>query len=160
MNDIYAINAAKTEFRDGYNTADVDRLLSVFADGFAALSAGVPSFFGYEAKSPLRSRAVSLFQKYRVSLVVTIVSIRVVHNTAYDFGWHTLTLAPHHGADSIISRRRYFELWRKGDDAKWRIELFIDNRCESVHAGRRDRLRHSLPTMLTAVSLWCRWAFF
>ena len=58
MNDIYAINAAKTEFRDGYNTADVDRLLSVFADGFADLSAGVPSFFGDEAKSVLRSRTV------------------------------------------------------------------------------------------------------
>ena len=55
------------------------------------------------------------------------MSIRVVHNTAYDFGWHTLTLASHHGGDPITSRRRYFELWRKGNDAKWRIELFIDN---------------------------------
>ena len=127
MNDIDAINAAKTEFREAYNTGDVDRLLSVLADGFADLSAGVPSFFGDEAQSVLRSRTVSLFQKYRVTLVVTIMSIRVVHNTAYDFGWHTLTLAPHHGGDPITSRRRYFELWRKGNDAKWRIELFIDN---------------------------------
>jgi len=97
MNNIYAINTAKAEFREGYNTGDVDRLLSVFADGFADLSAGVPSFFGEEAKSVLRSRTVNLFQKYRVMLVVTIMSIRVVHNTAYDFGWHTLTLVPHQG---------------------------------------------------------------
>jgi len=127
MDDIYAINATKAEFREGYNTGDVDRLLSVFADGFADLSAGVPSFFGEEAKSVLRSRTVNLFQKYRVMLVVTIMSIRVAHNTAYDFGWHTLTLVSHRGGDPIISRRRYFDLWRKGNDAKWRIEVFIDN---------------------------------
>lgn len=30
MDDIYAINAAKTELREGYNTADVDRILSLF----------------------------------------------------------------------------------------------------------------------------------
>ena len=127
MNNIYAINTAKAEFREGYNTGDVDRLLSIFADGFTDLSADVPSFFGDEANSAMRSRTVNLFQKYRVMLVVTIMSIRMVHNTAYDFGWHTLTLVPHQGGDPITTRRRYFELWRKGNDAKWRIELFIDN---------------------------------
>jgi ketosteroid isomerase-like protein len=127
MNDIDAINAAKTEFREAYNTGDIDRLLSVFADGFADLSAGVPSFFGEEAKSVLRSRTAKLFQNYRVTLVVTITSIRVVQTTAYDFGWYTLTLLPRKGGEPITSRRRYFELWHKGTDAKWRIELFIDN---------------------------------
>jgi ketosteroid isomerase-like protein len=127
MNDIDAINTAKTEFREAYNTGDVDRLLSVFADGFADLSAGLPSFFGEEARSVLRSRTVSLFQNYRASLLVTIMSIRVAQTIAYDFGWHTLTLVPRKGGEPITSRRRYFELWHKGTDAKWRIELFIDN---------------------------------
>ena len=127
MNDIYAINAAKAEFREGYNTGDVDRLLSIFADGFTDLSADVPSFFGDEAKSVLRSRTANLFQNYRATLVVTITSIRVVQTTAYDFGCHTFTLVPRKGGEPITSRRRYFELWHKGADAKWRIELFIDN---------------------------------
>src|SRR5215472_6400889 len=30
MDDVYQINVAKTEFREGYDTGDVDRLLSVF----------------------------------------------------------------------------------------------------------------------------------
>ena len=30
MDDIYKINVAKTEFREAYNTGDVDRLLAVF----------------------------------------------------------------------------------------------------------------------------------
>ena len=127
MNDIYALNAAKAEFREAYNTGDVNRLLSLFADGFTDLSAGVPTFFGAEAKSVLRSRTVKLFQNYRPTLVVTINSIRVVQTIAYDFGSHTLTLVPHNGGEPITTRHRYFELWRKGADAMWRIELFIDN---------------------------------
>jgi len=127
MNDIYAINAAKSEFREAYNTGDVDRLLSVFADGFTDLSAGIPSFSGEEAKSILRSRTLNLFQNYRANLVITINSIRVVRTTAYDFGSHTLTLVPKKASEPITTRRRYFELWHKGADAKWRIELFMDN---------------------------------
>jgi hypothetical protein len=29
MDDLYVINAAKTEFRDGYNPADIDRILNI-----------------------------------------------------------------------------------------------------------------------------------
>jgi hypothetical protein len=59
MNDIYAVNAAKTELREGYNTADVDRILSVFADAFTDMSDNLPSFrssSGPNAKTVLRAR--------------------------------------------------------------------------------------------------------
>ncbi len=45
LDDRYAINAAKTELREGYNNADVERILAVFADGFTDLSAGQASFY-------------------------------------------------------------------------------------------------------------------
>jgi len=31
MDDVYAINVAKSQFRDGFNTGDRDLVLSVFA---------------------------------------------------------------------------------------------------------------------------------
>ena len=44
MDDTYLINVAKTEFREGYNRGDVDRILSVFdEEGFTDMSEGVPS---------------------------------------------------------------------------------------------------------------------
>jgi ketosteroid isomerase-like protein len=39
MNRVYDINAAKAEFREAYNAGDIDRLLAVFADEFADMSA-------------------------------------------------------------------------------------------------------------------------
>jgi hypothetical protein len=35
MSDTYAINVAKTEYREAFDAADASRLLSVFAEGFA-----------------------------------------------------------------------------------------------------------------------------
>jgi len=44
MDDIYKINVAKTEFREAYNTGDVDRLLAVFGgEGFTSMLEGGPA---------------------------------------------------------------------------------------------------------------------
>src|SRR5215469_3327081 len=47
--DQYAISVAKTEYREAYNSGDVDRLLAVFAAQFTDCSDGEPSFYGNEA---------------------------------------------------------------------------------------------------------------
>ena len=50
LDDRYAINAAKTELREGYKNADVERILSVYADAFTDMSDGQATFFGPDAK--------------------------------------------------------------------------------------------------------------
>jgi ketosteroid isomerase-like protein len=127
MNDVYEINVAKAEFREAYNTGNVDRLLAVFADEFTDMSAGVPSFFGVDAKSVFRSRMTKLLEQYKATLTVTIIAIRVFGNTAYDYGWHTLTLIPTGGSEPITTRQRYFEVWRKNSLGQWKIDFYIDN---------------------------------
>ncbi|MBV9609973.1 MAG: nuclear transport factor 2 family protein [Acidobacteria bacterium] len=127
MDDIYAINLAKSEFREAYNTGDVDRLLAVYADRFTDMSVGVPSFYGGEARQVLRSRLSRLFAEYRAKLSVSIIDIQVLGATAYDYGWHEMSLTPRVGGKAIITRQRYFELWKKDTEGRWRIALYIDN---------------------------------
>ena len=43
MDDAYAIRLAKTTLREGYNSGDVNRILSVFSDGLGDLSTGCAS---------------------------------------------------------------------------------------------------------------------
>jgi len=128
MNDEEAISLMKTEFREAYNTADVDRLLSVFADAFIDMSEGVPSFYGTEAKTALRWRATNLFREYRAHMEVIIVAVVVLGDTAYDRGSHKLTLIPKSGGGPIVKRSRYCEIWQKNQLGKWRIRVFIDNK--------------------------------
>jgi ketosteroid isomerase-like protein len=127
MDDSYAIRLAKTKLRDAYSKGDVNGVLSVFADRYSDMSAGLASFYGAEARAVLKHRMTDLFAKYHALLAVTIISIRVQGPLAFDWGWHKLTLTPKKGGRSITTRTRYLEIWQKGADGKWKIAIFLDN---------------------------------
>ena len=127
MDDAYAIRLAKTELRDGYNTGNVNRVLSVFRDAFSDMSDGRASFYGTEAKAVLRHHLTKLFARYRARLTVTIISIGIQGGLAFDWGWHKLTLTPKKGGRLKTTRTRYLEIWQKQDDGKWKIAIFFDN---------------------------------
>ncbi len=127
MNDAYSIRVAKTELREGYNAGNVDRILSVFSDGLGDLSTGCASFWGAEAKAVLRHRLKRMFALDRAKLAVTIISIRIAGDWAFDWGWHSLTLTPRKGGRPKKVRTRYLEIWVKEADGKWRIAIFLDN---------------------------------
>jgi ketosteroid isomerase-like protein len=127
MDDIYAIRLAKTKLRDAYNKGDVNGVLSVFAEGYSDMSAGLASFYGDEARAVLKHRLKKLFARYKAQLAVTIISIRVDGSWAFDWGWHRLTLTPKKGRKPITTRTRYLEIWQKGAEERWRIAIFLDN---------------------------------
>jgi ketosteroid isomerase-like protein len=128
MDDIYKINVAKTEFREAYNTGDVDRLLAVFTDeGFTSMFEGGPSQFGGGARSSLRKEAARLFADYSVQMSVIIIDIVVTGDTAYDYGWHEFTMRPKDGGEPIRKRQRYFELWSKDSLGEWKIAFHMNN---------------------------------
>jgi len=108
MSDVYAINVSKTEFREGYNNGDVDRVMAVFQpDGFTDMSEGEPSKYGTEASAVWRKRLAELFEEYSVKLTPIIINIVVLGNTAYDYGWHELTLVAdqlHHVSRAVQNR--------------------------------------------------------
>ena len=127
MND-YAINIAKTEFREGYNTGDIDRVASVFnAGGFTDMSEGEPSKYGAEAAAVLRERLAELFSTYSVRMTPIIIDIVVTGNSAYDYGWHEFILTPKSGGEPVRKRQRYFELWNRDGNGKWKIAMYFTN---------------------------------
>ena len=127
MDDAYAIRLAKTELRDAYNTGDVNRVLSVYADAYSDMSAGRASFYGTEANAVLKHGLTKLFARYHARLAVTIISIGIQGDLAFDWGWHKLTLTPRKGGRPKTTRARYLEIWRKQSDGKWKIAIFLDN---------------------------------
>src|SRR5215467_7911534 len=102
MDDVYKINVAETELREAYETANVDRLVSVFnPNGFTDMSEGGPSKYGPEAIATFRDRASQLFEKYSVKMTPIIIHIVIIGNKAYDYGWHEFTLIPRNGGAPI-----------------------------------------------------------
>ena len=109
MNRVYEINVAKSEFRDAYNAGNLDHLLGGVRGRVYRYDRGAPSFFGADAKSVFRSRMTKLLERYHATLTVTVIAIRVFANTAFDYGWHSLTLTPRDGGKPITTRQRNFE---------------------------------------------------
>ena len=68
MDDTYLINVARTEYREGFNTGDADRVMSVFAPEFTDHSDGRPTRYGKDAPAKLRQYLKGLFAEYQANL--------------------------------------------------------------------------------------------
>ena len=127
MDDMYAINVAKSNYREGFDTADVERVLSAFAPEFTDMSDSRPSRYQADAAVKLRRSLAELFAEYEAKLNVIIIAISVFGNNAFDYGWHELTLKPRNGGEPVYRRTRYSELWSKQANGDWKISKFMDN---------------------------------
>jgi hypothetical protein len=101
MDDLYAINAAKTEFREGFNLGDSSRVLAIADPGLVNFSDGAPSEFGQSGLGVLKTRLANLFERFTAELVVIVIEIRLQGGVAYDYGWHDLTLIPKNGGQTV-----------------------------------------------------------
>jgi len=127
MDDVYAINLAKTTLREGYNEGDPERVLSVYDGAFADMSFGMPSFYYSDARDVYRARLNRLFSDYAVSMDVLIIDVVLNGDRAFDWGWHILNLTSKTDGIPLRVRTRYFETWRRDGKRGWLITSFIDN---------------------------------
>jgi ketosteroid isomerase-like protein len=127
MDDLYAINVAKTEIREAYNTGDIQRLLAVLDSSLIEYSDGRRSGYGEDGKRALRSYLQDLFTNYNASLVPIIIEIKVMGGVAVEYGWHELTLIPKCGGEPIRTRTRYIDFWKKDKAENWKLAMLIDN---------------------------------
>ena len=127
MDDLYAINVAKTEFRECFNLGDTSRMLAIADPDLVTFSEGQPSEFGETGLHALKARPDNLFERFTAGLVVIVIEIRRQGDVAYDYGWHELTLMPMDGGEPIRSRNRYVDVWRRNKEGKWKLWMYIDN---------------------------------
>lgn len=127
MDDLYAINTAKSEFRDCFNLSDVSRLLAIADPGLVNFSDGQPCEFGMSGLDALKTRLENLFERFTAKLVVIVIEIRLQGDVAYDYGWHDFTLTPKDGGQPIRRRDRYVDIWRRNNEGKWKLWMYMDN---------------------------------
>jgi ketosteroid isomerase-like protein len=127
MDNLYAINAAKSEFREGFNLADTSRVLAIADPDLVNFSNGQPSEFGESGLNALKTRLANLFERFIAKLVVIVIEIRLEGDIAYDYGWHDLTLTPKDGGEPIRRRDRYVDIWRRNQEGNWKLWMYMDN---------------------------------
>ncbi len=127
MDNLFAINAAKTEFRECFNLGDAYRVLAIADPDLVSFSDGQPSEFGASGLEALKTRLTNLFERFTAKLSVIVIEIRFQGDVAYDYGWHDLTLTPKDGGESIRRRYRYVDIWRRNKEGSWKLWMYMDN---------------------------------
>ncbi len=127
MDDLFAINTAKTEFRECFNLGDASRVLAIADPDLVSFSDGQPSEFGASGLEALKTRLTDLFERFTAKLSVIVIEIRLQGDVAYDYGWHDLTLTPKDGGESIRRRHRYVDIWRRNKEGNWKLWMYMDN---------------------------------
>jgi ketosteroid isomerase-like protein len=127
MDDMYAINAAKTEFRECFNLGDVSKILAIADPDLVSFNDGAPSEFGKSGLNVLKNRLANLFERFTVKLVIVVIEIRLRGDIAYDYGWHDFTLTPKQAGETIHRRDRYVDIWRRNKEGTWKLWMYIDN---------------------------------
>jgi ketosteroid isomerase-like protein len=127
MDDLYAINAAKTEFREAFNQGDPRRIIAIAHPDLINFSDGQPSEFGETGLQSFKRRLEKLFADYTAQLSVIVIEIRLQSDVAQCYGWHDLTLTPRRGGEPIHRRSRYVDIWRKNTVREWKLWMYVDN---------------------------------
>jgi len=127
MDDLYAINAAKGEFRDCFNFSDVSRLVAIADPEMVNFSDGQPCGFRSGGLDAFKTRLENLFERFTAKLVVIVIEIRLQGDVAYDYGWHELTLTPKGGGQPTHRRDRYVDIWWRNKEGKWKLRMYMDN---------------------------------
>ena len=127
MDDLYAINAAKTEFRECFNLGDISKILAIADPDLVSFTDGAPSEFGQSGLAVLKTRLANLFERFTVTLVVVVIEIRLQGDVAYGYGWHDFTITPKDGGEAKHRRDRYVDIWRKNKEGNWKLWMYMDN---------------------------------
>src|ERR1700756_6476 len=113
MDDLYAINFAKTEFREAFNTGDPERLIALLDQEFLYMPDGLCLAIGADAGDAIRLQFRELAERYDVKLFPIITEIRIQESVAYDYGFNLWKKTPRDGSPEITRKERYVEIWRK-----------------------------------------------
>ena len=128
MDDLYAINVAKSEFRNCFNFSDVSKLLAIADPDLVNFSDGQPCEFGRAGLETLKTRMECLFEGFTAQLEVIVIEIRIQGDIAYDYGWHDLTLTPKAHGQPTRRRDRFVDIWRRNKEGEWKLWMYMDNR--------------------------------
>ena len=127
MDDLYAINFAKTEFREAFNTGNPERLIALLDAAFVYMPEGVPTRNGTDAAEAIRAQFRELTDHYYVQLVPVIIEIRIHDRVAWDYGWQTWRKTSRDGGSQVIVKDRYVNVWRKNEGGQWKLWMYMSN---------------------------------
>ena len=127
MDDLYAINFAKTEFREAFNTGDPERLIALLDPTFVYMPDALSLATGADAADAIRTQLRELTASYYMELQPIIIEVRIQDSVAFEYGWHIWKKTPRDGSPLVHAKNRYVDIWRKNEKGEWKLWMYMNN---------------------------------
>ena len=127
MDDLYAINFAKTEFREAFNSGDPERLIALLDPTFVYMPDAFCLATGADAPDAIRAQFRELAASYYLELQPIIIEIRIQDSVAFEYGWHIWKKTPRDGSPRVHAKNRYVDIWRKNEKGEWKLWMYMNN---------------------------------
>jgi uncharacterized protein (TIGR02246 family) len=122
--DLAAINKIASDWDTGWDSGDVEALLSLYADNPILLPQGQPAIIG---KDEIRLLYQSVFKDHIIQGKGEVVEVESSGNLGYFWSSYSLTATPKASGDQITSKGKSLFIVKRQDDNSWKIALLMDN---------------------------------
>jgi len=119
-----AIRKLAMDWSAGWDSGNVDALLSLFAEEPVLMPLDLPIVIG---KSAIRSLYRSLFKEYIIRGKGKVVEADASGNLRYIWNSYSLTTTPKTNGVPTTSKGKSLFIVRRQSDSSWKIARLIDN---------------------------------
>jgi uncharacterized protein (TIGR02246 family) len=126
------IDSLGRQWEESANTAQVERLVEIYAPDAVILPPGGPVIEGSET---IRELFRQEFERFDTKLAFTTQEIEVDGDMAYRRGRYVWRGTPRLSGQTIETTNKFLEVWRRQPDGSWRIAVDMWNPAETPAPG-------------------------
>jgi uncharacterized protein (TIGR02246 family) len=126
------IDSLGRQWEESANTAQVERLVEIYAPDAVILPPGGPVIEGSET---IRELFRQEFERFDTKLAFTTQEIEVEGDMAYRRGRYVWRGTPRLSGQTIETTNKFLEVWRRQPDGSWRIAVDMWNPAETQAGG-------------------------
>ena len=126
------IDSLGRKWEEAANTAQVERLVEIYAPDAVILPPGGPVIEGSET---IRELFRQEFERFDTKLAFTTQEIEVAGDMAYRRGRYVWRGTPRLSGQTVETTNKFLEIWKRQPDGSWRIAVDMWNPAESPPSG-------------------------
>ena len=126
------IDSLGREWEEAANTAQVERLIEIYAPDAVILPPSGPVIEGSET---IRELFRQEFERFDTKLAFTTQEIEVAGDMAFRRGRYVWRGTPRLSGQTVETTNKFLEVWRRQPDGGWRIAVDMWNPAESPTGG-------------------------
>ena len=116
--DASAVRTQIEEWTDAWSTADLEKIVSVYAADSVRIP---PNEAAEEGKDAIRASFLKMLDEYTVEPTIDIVDLRVSGDLAYVRSAYSVTLTPKEDGDPLRDSGSWVVVFQRQPDGAWRV---------------------------------------